>query len=261
MEQSIEIMKNRIKSILLNNKPSIYLHGSIVFEDFKLGWSDIDILCLTKTKTSKEQARQLVNLRQELSAEYENNLYFRLFEGGFLSLEGFINNISDTVVYWGTSGERITDKYDFDTFSMMGLIENGHLLYGNEIRDKLNYPTKEDIIKAVINHYNTIRKYAAKTERNIYSAGWLLDIARCIYTLRTGKIISKTKAGEWALNNNLIADTYIMEKVISIRKEPERYKDNDETLKWLENLGEYVQKFADVLEKEILEAKLKNSKI
>jgi len=37
MEQSIEIMKNRIKSILLNNKPSIYLHGSIVFEDFKLG--------------------------------------------------------------------------------------------------------------------------------------------------------------------------------------------------------------------------------
>jgi len=84
-----------------------------------------------------------------------------------------------------------------------------------------------------------------------------LDIARCIYTLRTGKIISKTKAGEWALGNNLISDIHIMEKVISIRKEPERYRDNDETLKWLENLGQYIQKFADVLEKEIAVAKLK----
>lgn len=63
MEQSIEIMRNRIKSILLNNKLSIYLRGSIVLEDFKLGWSDIDILCLTETKISKEKAKQLLNLR------------------------------------------------------------------------------------------------------------------------------------------------------------------------------------------------------
>jgi hypothetical protein len=135
---------------------------------------------------------------------------------------------------------------------MIELIENGYLLFGNDIRCKFSYPTKENIVKAVIAHYETIRKYAVTTGRNIYSAGWLLDIARCIYTLRTGKIISKTKAGKWALANNLIHDADIMEKVISIREEPERYKDDFETMSWLEGLGEYIQRFADVLEKEIV---------
>jgi predicted nucleotidyltransferase len=255
MNQSIEIMKNRIVNILLSNKPSIYLFGSVVLEDFKLGWSDIDILCLTETKITEVQANKLLNLRQELLGEYKNNLYFRTFEGGFLSLSDFINNTPDKVVYWGTSGQRITDSYYFDPFSMIELLDNGYLLYGADIRNELSYPTKDDILKAVINHYNVIRKYLVKNDRSLYSAGWLLDIARCIYTLRTGKIIAKTKAGQWALDNNLVPDVDIMEKVINIREEPCKYKNDNEIMKWLETLGEYIQRFADVLEKEISEAK------
>ena len=244
-------MKNHIVKILLDNKPSIYLFGSVVLDDFKIGWSDIDILCLTKLEITDVQANRLLNLRQVLLTEYKNTC-FSLFEGGFLSLNGFINGNNDTVVYWGTSGQRITDKYYFPPFSMMELLESGRLLYGDEVRDKFNYPTKDSIIRAVINHYETIRKYAITTDRNIYSAGWLLDIARCIYTLRTGKIIAKTKAGKWALDNNLVPDVEIMEKVIRIRDEPDKYKNNNEVMKWLGTLGEYIQRFADVLEKEIL---------
>jgi predicted nucleotidyltransferase len=256
MKQSIEIMKNRIVNILLNNKPSLYLYGSIVLEDFKIGWSDIDILCLTETKISDTQAKQLFILRQELLSEYGNNLYFRSFEGGFLTLDAFVNDVPDTVVYWGTRGQRITDKHYFDPFSMIELIEHGYLLYGNEVRDRFIYPTKEEIIEAVIKHYEAIRKFAVTTERSLYSAGWLLDIARCIYTLKTGEIISKTKAGKWVLDNNLTPDINIMERVIKIREEPNRHKDNNEVMKWLEALGKYIQRFADVLEKEISEAKL-----
>jgi len=47
-----------------------------------------------------------------------------------------------------------------------------------------------------------------------------------------------------------------MEKVISIREEPNKYKNNNEVIKWLGTLGEYIQRFADVLEKEILIANL-----
>lgn len=78
MEQSIEIMKNRIVNILLNNNPSIYLYGSIVLEDFKIGWSDIDILCLTETKISVKQVKQLFNLRQELLNEYKSDIMMKL---------------------------------------------------------------------------------------------------------------------------------------------------------------------------------------
>gem|GEM_PF-2819632 len=81
MNRSIEIMKRRIVEILWDNKPSIYIYASIVLDDFKLGWSDIDILCLTKTKISDKQGEQLLNLRQILLSEDKNNLYFRSFEG------------------------------------------------------------------------------------------------------------------------------------------------------------------------------------
>ncbi|HEY8423120.1 MAG TPA: aminoglycoside adenylyltransferase domain-containing protein [Thermoclostridium sp.] len=251
IEQSIETMTNRIAGILSDNKPSIYLYGSIVLDDFKDGWSDIDILCLAETKISDMQAKRLLNLRQELTDEYGENLNFHLFEGGFLTLDAFVNNVPDMVVYWGTSGQRITDKYCFDPFSMIELIEHGLLLYGNEVRDRLVHPAKEEVIQAVINHYEVIRKYAVKTNRSLYSAGWLLDIARCIYTLRTNKIISKTEAGKWALENCLAPDVDIMKKVLMLREEPTRYKDDNEVLEWLENIGPYIQRFADVLEKEI----------
>lgn len=63
--------------------------------------------------------------------------------------------------------------------------------------------TYKQLREEVIKHYHTIRKHAVKTNESIYSCGWLLDIARGIYTLRTGRIISKTRAGEWVIEQGL----------------------------------------------------------
>lgn len=65
-----------------------------------------------------------------------------------------------------------------------------------DIRDLVDYPKKEEVISAIKGHYNAIGTYAVKTDQSLYSAGWMLDIARCLYTLETGKIIGKTSAGE-----------------------------------------------------------------
>lgn len=69
-------------------------------------------------------------------------------------------------------------------------------------------------------HYETIRKYAQKTGRNLYSFGWLLDIARCLYTLRTGKIIAKTAAADWALENNLCPVPDALKAAVKVRRVP-----------------------------------------
>ena len=119
-----------------------------------------------------------------------------------------------------------------------------------EIREKIKYPTAEMIRSAVLNHYDTVRKYAVPRE-SLYSAGWMLDIARCIYTVRTGKIIGKTMAGEWAIEQRLVPDRAVMERIIEIRKDPLKYRDDKIALKWIATLGEEIQRFADVLEKEL----------
>ena len=60
---SINSMVWEISHILADCDPTIYLYGSSALNDFRLGWSDIDILVLTDKQISESQANLLVNLR------------------------------------------------------------------------------------------------------------------------------------------------------------------------------------------------------
>lgn len=248
---AINKMVREISSILQGNEPSIYLYGSSVLNDFRLGWSDIDILVLTDKQITEEQAKKLVGLRQGMLEKELGNLYYRSFEGGMLTLDAFLTGKADRVVYWGTSNENITDHYVLDSFCMTELIESSVLLYGNDIRTQLKTPGFSELYADVKHHYKTIRKFAQKTGRSIYSFGWILDIARCIYTLRTGKIVAKTDAGQWALENGLCPIPDVLKAALKVRKAPLMFYKNELTLDYAQTLGEPIQKFADVLEKEL----------
>ena len=252
---AINKMVRKISSILSDCSPSIYLYGSSVLNDFRLGWSDLDILVLTDKQMSEKQAQKLVNLRQTMLVDEPANLYYRSFEGGMLTLDAFLSKKTDRVVYWGTSGERITDSYAFDSFGMAELTESSILLYGKDARKELKYPTFHKLYADVKHHYETIRKYAQSTGRIFYSFGWMLDIARCIYTLRTCKIIAKTEAAEWALENNLCPDPDALRSALKVRRSPLEYKDDKQTFHYAETLAKPIQRFADVLEKELITAK------
>lgn len=251
MKSSIDKMVRRISDILGSCVPTIYLYGSVSLDDFKLGWSDTDILVLTQEPISENQANALVHLRQTMLDEEPENLYYRSFEGGMLTINAFLSGEPDRVVYWGTSGERITTRYVFDSFSMSELLDSGIILYGEDVRDRFTRPTYGDLKSDVRHHYETIRQYAGETGRELYSYGWLLDISRCIYTLRTGKIIAKTSAGEWALQEKICPCEEALTKALEVRKEPMKYRNDVGFLDYAETMGEAIQRYADVLEKEL----------
>ncbi|MDD4296453.1 MAG: GNAT family N-acetyltransferase [Ruminiclostridium sp.] len=249
-QQATNKMVRAITDILSGCGATIYLYGSSVLDDFKLGWSDIDILVLTEKQITEEQAQKLVMLRQTLLEGEPENLYYRSFEGGMLTLKTFLSGENDRVVYWGTSGQRITDTYKFDSFGMMELLDNGVLLHGEDIRCQLKAPSYDDLYADVKRHYETIRKYVKTAGRDFYSFGWMLDISRCLYTLRTGKIIAKTAAAEWALENKLCPVPDVLGLALEVRKSPIIHTD-DATLNYAETLAEPIQRFADVLENEL----------
>lgn len=248
---TINTMVREISGILSDCEPSVYLYGSSVLNDFRLGWSDLDILVLTSKPITEKQAKSLVGLRQVMLEKEPDNPYYRSFEGGMLTLDAFLSKKTDRVVYWGTSGVQITDSYAFDSFGMAELVESSVLLYGKDIRKELKYPAFHELYADVKRHYETIRKYAQSTGRSFYSFGWMLDIARCIYTLRSGKIIAKTDAAEWALENNLCPVPDALKTALKVRKAPLEFKTDESTLDYAQTLGEPIQKFADVLEKEL----------
>lgn len=202
LQTALTQMTRRIAALLSTCEPSVFLYGSVALDDFRPGWSDIDILVLTNTQISEDQAKRLLTLRETMM-EATGDVYCRAFEGGMLTLDAFASGKPDRVVYWGTSGARITDKYKLDAFCMSELLDSGILLHGRDVRIRFERPEYAELALAAKRHCETIRKYARKTDRSLYSYGWLLDISRCIYTLRTGRIIAKTAAGEWALREGI----------------------------------------------------------
>ena len=88
-------------------------------------------------------------------------------------------------------------------------------------------------------------------QKSLYSCGWLLDISRCIYTLRYGGVIAKTQAGIWALEEHVFPEEEALRKTIEIRRQPLVFKGRETVQQWLKGLGPVVQRYADVLEQEL----------
>ena len=235
--EAITIMVDEIGAVL-DEAPTVYLFGSVALGDFRLGWSDIDILVLTKKEMTEQQAERLLLLRQVLVERYEGTALFRSFEGAILLAEAFLQKKQGCVVYWGTTGQRITDSYKLDSFSVAEILDCRILLCGEDLRGEMWYPLYEQMREEIIRHVQSARVHGD-------SVGWLLDIARGIYTIRTGKLISKTAAGEWALQEGLCPDEDAMQKAVEIRKEPLKF----EKIEWsVDNAT--IQRLADVLERQ-----------
>ena len=252
MIASIEKMTDAIASIMNEKVYGIWLYGSIVLDDYRPGWRDIDFIALTESIISEKQAEQLLMLRQNMLEKEPDNRYYRSFEGIVANITEFRNNAFKRLVYWGTSGQRVTDSYFKDPISGFELAKYARNVYGNASWI-LPVPDEKELINAVRSHYDSIRKYAVHTDEKIYSCGWLLDIARCIYTLRYKDVIAKTKAGEWVLAEHIFSDEEPLKKTLKIRRNPLFYVNNEDLKPWFKSLGPVIQRYADVLEGELQE--------
>lgn len=244
---AINTMAVSIYNILESVQPSIYLYGSVTAEDFRPGWSDIDLLVLTQEPITETQADLLLTLRQQLAQRDPNTPYYRAFEGGMLDLGSFLTNESTRVVYWGTTGERIKERHSFSPFDMASLLQNGQLLLGKDVRRHFEMPEYQDITTAVVSHAVTIRQHG-KGGRSIYAYGWLLDIARCMYALVNGRLTTKTAAAQWALDEHLCPCPAELSMALTVRRQPELIKD-EQVLAYAEGLTEAIQSFLNLLEK------------
>lgn len=244
---AINTMAVSIYNILESVQPSIYLYGSVTAEDFRPGWSDIDLLVLTQEPITETQADLLLTLRQQLAQRDPDTPYYRAFEGGMLDLGSFLTNESTRVVYWGTTGERIKERHDFSAFDRASLLQNGQLLLGKDVRRHFEMPEYPEIATAVISHAVSIRQHG-KGARSLYAYGWLLDIARCMYTLVNGRLTTKTTAAQWALDEHLCPCPAELSMALTVRRQPELIRD-ESVLAYAEGLTEAILSFLGLLEK------------
>ncbi len=250
MKEAIGKMTHAIDEIMDGNVYGVWLYGSVALDDFRLGWSDIDFVALTDGPISQNQAERLVFLRQAMLQRETHNPYYRSFEGVIAARGEYGRQSFQRLVYWGTRGQRVTDRYASDAFSGLELAKCGKSAYGKEPWI-LPAPGREEVIKAIRAHLDTIRTCAVQTDESLYSCGWLLDIARCVYTLRHNDIIAKTQAGVWALEEHVFPEEAVLRKTLEIRQHPLSFRGREGLAQWLKGLGPVVQRCADVLEREL----------
>ena len=246
MRLAINTMAVSIQHILADAQPSIYLYGSVTAEDYRHGWSDIDLLVLTQEVISPQQADALVHLRQILAVRDPATPYYLLFEGGMLDLGSFLTGEDTRVVYWGTTGERIKTRHDFSAFDRVSLLQNGQLLLGKDVRRHIEMPDYDMITAAVEHHLAAIREHG-KGSRSIYAYGWLLDIARCMYVLVNGRPATKTAAAQWVLDEHLCPCPAELSMALTVRRNPELIRD-ESVLDYAEGLTEAIHEFTKMLQ-------------
>ena len=254
MEHRILPFLQRMNDLLDGHLSSVYLYGSCVMSDFQPGWSDIDILCFSNCPIPACNAERLTMLRQSMVNETGDPL-FRSIEGALVCADEFDKDQFTTVIYWGTGGQRIKTHYMLDAFSCHSITHFGHCIYGKDLSSFIPKVTFHDLLYEIRQHLSTIRIHTQQTNESIYSCGWLLDIARCLYTLRHKTIISKTEAGKWALEQHLCPEPCQIEQTLAVRQNPSEALKTPEIRAWLKTLGPSIQKFADVLENELKEFK------
>ena len=67
LDHAVTRMAREIAAVLDGEVYGIWLHGSVVLDDFRPGWSDIDLIALTAGEISEPRAGKLLALRQELA--------------------------------------------------------------------------------------------------------------------------------------------------------------------------------------------------
>ncbi len=164
MTESVSKLTGEISCIMGGNLHSVWLYGSIVLGDFRLGWSDIDFIAFTNTRIAENLAQKPVLLRQTMAQREPANPYYRLFEGIIAEINEYLRHSFTRLVYRGISGQRILDKYNPDVFSSLELVRYGKAVYGEDERSIFSLPDRNDILSAIRLRYETIRKYAKQTD-------------------------------------------------------------------------------------------------
>lgn len=194
-----------IHDVLGSDAPAAYLFGSAVLGGLQPE-SDLDILAVTKRRTTYEEKRRLVDRLLSISGRptpesrwrrveltivvgrevkpwhYPPNFDFQY--GDWLRNEFEMGNVAP----W-----RTTTNPDLATLIAM-VMRAGTPLFGPPPAQVFDRVPPEDLISAMVEGIDPLRENLESDTRNV-----LLTFARIWSTLETGVIRSKDAAADWAL--------------------------------------------------------------
>ena len=195
-------LSHRVKEILANNIVGICLYGSLTYDDFVPGRSDIDLLVIVKESVAHEQFKKLQEMHQELE---------RLFPAWTGRVECSYTPqamFSSTVPpgdrpYWG-EGEWYMATYGNEWIINNYLLqEHGIALYGSPFSSICPRLTIQDVQEAC--KRDLVKEWKPKLyddkwlENPHYQSYLVLNLCRILHTIENAKASSKNVSAAWVI--------------------------------------------------------------
>jgi hypothetical protein len=209
----------------------MYMTGSIPLNDFHSNKSDIDFIILCNELPTTEFRAQLKNIHKTIDRKFKTKLNGCYITGDRLNVHHSQN--AKTLCY--QEGRLYESAFEMAPVTLYELKTTSITLAGIQAADLPIVVEISDVNKFLYQNINTYwEKWVAKhSSAGIHQlllalfprlSEWvILGVARQLYTLRTGKIASKTGAGYYCLKQLPATYHSIIQEAINIRNDKSRH--------------------------------------
>jgi hypothetical protein len=193
----LENVANDLSRILKENFVGFYIMGSFVMGDWNPRSSDIDFIAVTMKRLSRRESLEIGKLHQSLS---KSDLGKKL-EGVYAYLKQLQQKRFEERTGCVENGEFKADRpCPLSADSVLCLLKYGKRIQGLPIEELGLSVSREELSNAVYGMLLEDAEEIGKKEdfQSLYYV--LIDMLRCIYTLETGELPTKSRALEYCMD-------------------------------------------------------------
>ncbi len=184
------------------NLVGVYVYGSVLDATFDLARSDVDCIAVTERALTDVERRQLEDWLTDAATA---DPWVRRLQMSFLVKETVLADDSRACLF--QFGELKRSGSDGNPIIWMDFFQRGRTLCGAAPELFLPTITPEIFRRALVRESAYLReelgiKQASQRRDDLsYRVYAVLTVCRILYSVRTGKVASKGRAGRWALDH------------------------------------------------------------
>ncbi len=189
--------RDDLGALLGENLVAVYAMGSLFMGDFAAASSDVDFLVVTVQTPVHDEVECLARLHRRLG---DLSPWGARLEGAYAAESALRPwGIECTVAAIEPGGPLREGPSEYSADNMLALREHGIALYGppaTRVVPSVDRATLDEALRAYLDEL-VGRSCVPPAPELDEAASWLLNIARCLFGLQTGRPCTKTEAAQW----------------------------------------------------------------
>lgn len=192
----------QIQSILTDKFVGMYIGGSVASNSFHCETSDVDCYIITTSTLSNNVINKIEEMHKRF---YSSKLqYAKKIEASYIPKKDLLDFDPNGMRPYFNEGSFYLGQYGSNYLIELHVLrENGITIAGPDIKNLIKEIStktlKLAIQKNLYEYWEISLTDFTKFRRSDYQVFAILTMCRTLYSLETGRIISKTEAAQWAI--------------------------------------------------------------